>query len=162
MMQNEIFQLAARLGEALLKEGARATTAESCTGGGVANALTSVPGSSQWFEYGFVTYANRAKEQVLGVSSVSLERYGAVSKQVVREMAEGAIHASLADYAVAISGVAGPDGGTPEKPVGTVWFAFAGRDGITCEKHVLEGDRQAIREQAVKISLQQLLHQVTG
>jgi nicotinamide-nucleotide amidase len=108
--------IAQQLGEMLCKKNAKLTTAESCTGGGISEAITAVSGSSQWFEFGFVTYANSAKQQLLGVSKEALDEYGAVSEQVVKQMAQGAIKQSQADYAIAVSGIAGPDGGTQDKP----------------------------------------------
>jgi nicotinamide-nucleotide amidase len=149
--------IAQQLGEILCKKNAKITTAESCTGGAISEAITSVSGSSQWFEFGFVTYANSAKRQLLGVSEETLEQYGAVSEQVVKQMAQGAIKQSEADYAIAVSGVAGPDGGTEEKPVGTVWVCWQTPSQIWTHKLVLSGDRQAVRTEAVKKSLQQLL-----
>jgi len=149
--------IAQQLGEILCKKNAKLTTAESCTGGAISEAITSVSGSSQWFEFGFVTYANSAKRQLLGVSEETLEQYGAVSEQVVKQMAQGAIKQSEADYAIAVSGVAGPDGGTEEKPVGTVWVCWQTPTQIWTHKLVLSGDRQAVRSEAVKKSLQQLL-----
>jgi nicotinamide-nucleotide amidase len=113
-----------QLGEMLCKKNAKLTTAESCTGGGISEAITAVSGSSQWFEFGFVTYANSAKQQLLGVSKQTLDQYGAVSEQVVEQMAQGAIRQSRADYAIAVSGIAGPEGGTEDKPVGTVWVCW--------------------------------------
>ena len=149
--------IAQQLGEILCKKNAKLTIAESCTGGAISEAITSVSGSSQWFEFGFVTYANSAKQQLLGVSKETLEQYGAVSEQVVKQMAQGAIKQSEADYAIAVSGVAGPDGGTEEKPVGTVWVCWQTPSQIWTHKLVLSGDRQAVRTEAVKKSLQQLL-----
>lgn len=160
-MTQDLYPLSRQLGEALRARGWRATTAESCTGGGVASAITMVAGSSDWFEYGFVTYANGAKESLLGVTAATLERHGAVSEPVVREMAEGALRASGADLAVAISGVAGPGGGTEDKPVGTVWFAWAAPDGTTAERHRIDGDRDEVRRQAVVIALRGLLAKTT-
>jgi len=149
--------IAQQLGEILCKKNAKLTIAESCTGGAISEAITSVSGSSHWFEFGFVTYANSAKRQLLGVSEETLEQYGAVSEQVVKQMAQGAIKQSEADYAIAVSGVAGPDGGTEEKPVGTVWVCWQTPSQIWTHKLVLSGDRQAVRTEAVKKSLQQLL-----
>jgi nicotinamide-nucleotide amidase len=146
-----------QIGEILCKKNAKLTTAESCTGGGISKAITAVSGSSQWFEFGFVTYANTAKQKLLGVSQETLDEYGAVSEQVVREMAQGAIQQSNADYAIAVSGIAGPDGGTEQKPVGTVWVCWQTPQQIGTQKFMLEGDRQAIRTAAIKNSLQQLL-----
>ena len=146
-----------QIGEILCKKNAKLTTAESCTGGGISKAITAVSGSSQWFEFGFVTYANTAKQKLLGVSQETLNHYGAVSEQVVREMAQGAIQQSNADYAIAVSGIAGPDGGTEQKPVGTVWVCWQTPQQIWTQKFMLKGDRQAIRTAAIKNSLQQLL-----
>jgi|SaaInlStandDraft_1057018.scaffolds.fasta_scaffold08091_4 nicotinamide-nucleotide amidase len=161
-MNTELYNLAQQLGQALLQNNATVTTAESCTGGGVACAITEVAGSSQWFGRGFITYANQAKHDMLQVPATVLSHQGAVSEAVVRAMVQGAAEAAEADYAVAISGIAGPGGGTDDKPVGTVWFAWLGPEGITSQVHRLKGDRSAVREQAVKISLAELLHLVTG
>jgi nicotinamide-nucleotide amidase len=147
--------LAEQVGRKLLAARWRVVTAESCTGGGVAAALTDVPGSSQWFERGYVTYSNLAKQQDLGVSAVTLEAQGAVSAAVVAEMAAGALRAAGADLAVAVSGVAGPDGGTPDKPVGLVWFALARRAGAGhSELQHFPGDRAAVRLAAVQRALE--------
>jgi nicotinamide-nucleotide amidase len=133
-------------------------TAESCTGGWVAQVITSVAGSSEWFERGFVAYTNLAKREMLGVSTTILSRYGAVSEQTARAMAEGALTHSHAQVALAITGIAGPSGGTPEKPVGTVCFAWAAKKRDTqSRKHVFTGDRENVRRQAVATSLQGLL-----
>jgi nicotinamide-nucleotide amidase len=161
-MHTEIYHLSEQLGRALLQKGATVTAAESCTGGGVSQAITSIAGSSKWFDRSFITYANGAKEEMLGVDSALLDKYGAVSEPVVREMACGAAQRARAEYAVAISGIAGPDGGSDDKPVGTVWFAWLSPDGLVTRKYLLSGNRISVREQAVKISLQELLHQVTG
>jgi len=156
-MPNSIPLLALKLSKELLLREWKLVTAESCTGGGVAYHLTDLPGSSAWFERGFVTYSNAAKEELLGVQPATLQQFGAVSEQTAQEMAEGALKHSRADFSIAITGIAGPDGGTKEKPVGTVWFAWASRRKKTqtylC---LLEGDRQAIREEAVKVSLEKL------
>ena len=147
--------LAAQAGRTLLAAGLKAVTAESCTGGGVAAALTDVPGSSQWFERGYVTYSNAAKIADLGVEAATLERHGAVSAAVVQEMVAGALRVSGADVAVAISGIAGPDGGTAEKPVGLVFLAAARRgDGVHVVREHFHGDRAAIRSAAVAAALQ--------
>ena len=149
--------LAAELGAYLVEQGWQVTTAESCTGGGVASAITAIAGSSQWFETGFVTYANSAKARLLGVSEATLAQEGAVSRAVVEQMAAGAKAASGADLAVAVSGIAGPDGGTPDKPVGTVWFAWAdAAGGITSECYVYQGDRAQVRHQACVTALREL------
>jgi nicotinamide-nucleotide amidase len=146
--------LAVEAGRVLLAAGLRAATAESCTGGGVAAALTDVPGSSQWFERGYVTYSNAAKLQDLGVEAAVLERHGAVSAAVVEQMAVGALRASGADVAVAVSGIAGPDGGTADKPVGLVFLAAVRRgDGVHVVREQFAGDRAAIRRAAVAAAL---------
>lgn len=150
------------LSEALVSElieaGRSVSVAESCTGGWIAKALTDISGSSQCFGYGIVSYSNVAKETMLGVRPASLNAHGAVSEAVVSEMAEGVLNLSAADYAVAVSGIAGPDGGTVEKPVGTVWIGWAVRQGketsIDAEKHLIKGDRQAIRSRTVILAMQ--------
>ncbi|MCE3253567.1 MAG: CinA family protein [Cellvibrio sp.] len=157
-MDNHLLQLSQRLGEQLLQRNWRIATAESCTGGGVAAAITAIPGSSAWFEYGIVSYANAAKEKLLGVSSETLIKQGAVSEAVVIEMARGVLALSGADIAVAISGVAGPSGGSPEKPVGTVWFAWATAAGeIETELKWFDGDRAEVQKMAVAFALKELL-----
>jgi nicotinamide-nucleotide amidase len=149
-MDDHLYQLSQRLGEQLLQRNWRIATAESCTGGGVAAAITAIPGSSAWFEYGIVSYANAAKEKLLGVSNTTLVREGAVSEAVVIEMARGVLALSGADVAVAISGVAGPSGGSPDKPVGTVWFAWAIATGeIKTELKHFDGDRAEVQASAV-------------
>jgi len=149
-----VSKLAERVGEALKVQGMMLATAESCTGGGIAQALTDISGSSAWFERGFVTYTNVAKVEMLGVRQSTLDAYGAVSEAAVREMAAGALMHSHADVAVSVSGVAGPTGGTPEKPVGTVWFGWASRNGgVHARLHQLSGDRAAVRAQSVEIAL---------
>jgi nicotinamide-nucleotide amidase len=150
--------LAVQVGELLKAHGLMLVTAESCTGGGVAQAITEISGSSGWFERGFVTYTNTAKVEMLGVQQTTLDAHGAVSEATVREMAEGALRHSRADVSLAVSGIAGPTGGTPEKPVGTVWFAWSLRDGDThAQLHQLSGNRAEIRTQAVRIALQGVL-----
>jgi nicotinamide-nucleotide amidase len=161
-MNKSIYALAAQVGEALAQQGASLTLAESCTGGGVAHAITAVPGSSGWFGAGFVTYANSAKQKLLGVSADTLAEEGAVSESVVVAMAQGALEAAGADYAVALSGIAGPGGGSADKPVGTVWFCWAGPEAIVSRNYLLSGTRDQVREQAITISLKELLHQITG
>ncbi len=158
-MNEQLLQLSQQLGAQLLQRGWRVATAESCTGGGVAAAITAVPGSSSWFEYGIVSYANSAKQKLLGVREVVLEREGAVSEAVVIEMAQGAIALSAANIAVAVSGVAGPGGGSPEKPVGTVWFAWVKATGETkTELKSFGGDRAAVQGQSVIFALQGLIN----
>ena len=137
----------------LAQRGETITCAESCTGGLLAAALTRLPGSSAWFETGFVTYSNEAKQQLLGVSADSLRQYGAVSEAVVHEMAAGARQAADADYALSISGIAGPDGGSPEKPVGTVCFGLADRQTTYARTARFSGNRDEIRRQAVDFAL---------
>jgi nicotinamide-nucleotide amidase len=155
--------LALEAGRALLAAGLKAVTAESCTGGGVAAALTDVPGSSQWFERGYVTYSNAAKHQDLGVEPAALERHGAVSIEVARLMAEGALRRSSADVVVALTGVAGPDGGSLEKPVGLVFLAI-GRRGRPTQviRELYAGDRAAVRRQAVAEALRRLAQAAAG
>jgi nicotinamide-nucleotide amidase len=131
--------------------------AESCTGGAVAESLTSVPGASAWFGYGFVTYANAAKRSLLGVTDSALNDYGAVSQLVAAEMAEGALVKSGADWALATTGIAGPDGGTADKPVGTVWFAWANKRETKTRVQHFSGDRTAIRRQATEFALSEFI-----
>lgn len=154
----DLRRLSEQVGHALLPRGLRLATAESCTGGWIAKAITDVPGSSQWFDAGYVTYSDAAKRTTLGVRARTLERHGAVSEAVVREMARGSIAASGADVAIAVSGVAGPDGGTREKPVGTVWLCWAYRRGRATRLRVkrlrLRGDREAVRSKSVKAALE--------
>ncbi len=153
-----ILQLSEALVSELAASGKTVSTAESCTGGWVAKAITDVDGSSTAFAYGLVSYSNGAKESLLGVQPKTLYENGAVSEAVVREMAEGALHLSGADIAVAVSGIAGPTGGSEDKPVGTVWFAWAVRDGAdantdtSCEHFT--GDRELVRESTVAHAIQ--------
>lgn len=157
MEQEKMHELAIRTGERLSKHGLSIATAESCTGGWIAKILTDIPGSSGWFERGFVTYSNEAKQDMLGVQGSSLQQHGAVSEQIVKEMARGALTNSRADVSVAVSGVAGPGGGTADKPVGTVWLAWAaGKNLRTLHVH-LSGERSRVREQAVELALQGVL-----
>lgn len=149
--------LARGLGEHLLARGWVAATAESCTGGWIAKTLTDIAGSSAWFDRGYVTYTNEAKQDLLGVQPDTLTAHGAVSEATVREMVSGALARSRATVAVAVSGIAGPTGGTPGKPVGTVWLAWGSRGGPTRTEHCrFEGDREAVRRQAVARALQGL------
>lgn len=176
--------LARTLGDELLAKDKKVASVESCTGGGVAFAITEVAGSSQWFEKSWVTYSNQAKNQEVGVSVATLTTFGAVSSEVVREMAEGGLHKSGADLCVSISGIAGPGGGTASKPVGLVWFAIAVKSsGVDPElvktfdtlhsktstnkpsdqihtrsfSRCFSGDRQQVREQAIKLALKELI-----
>jgi nicotinamide-nucleotide amidase len=154
-MDDALEQLAARVGTALKARKWMLATAESCTGGWVGQVVTAVSGSSQWYDRGFITYSNQAKQAMLGVEEATLERCGAVSEETVREMARGALSHSQADVAVAISGIAGPTGGTPDKPVGTVCFAWATRNGaLYSEKYLFPGDRREVRQQAVTMALE--------
>ena len=140
------------------KRGAWLVTAESCTGGGVAQALTSVAGSSAWFERGFVTYSNAAKQELLGVKEATLQAHGAVSEETAREMALGALERSRGTLALAITGVAGPGGGSAAKPVGTVCFAWAAKGGAAAvETRHFPGDRDAVRRQSIEHSLARVL-----
>ncbi len=146
------------IGDLLRQQAYLLVTAESCTGGGVAQALTSVSGSSQWFDRGFVTYSNGAKQDMLGVPPELITTYGAVSEAVVRSMAEGALRHSQAQLSVAVSGIAGPTGGAVNKPVGTVWFAWAMTDHKTvAECQQFEGDRAQVRLYAVSRAMQGLV-----
>jgi nicotinamide-nucleotide amidase len=146
------------LAQALRARGGKIATAESCTGGLIAAACTAVAGSSDWFERGFVTYSNEAKVDSLGVPMALIQTHGAVSEEVARAMAEGALAHSRATLAVAVTGIAGPGGATPGKPVGTVWMALALRGGAThAELLNLAGDRSAVREQTVAHALHRLI-----
>lgn len=161
--QSVFEQKLAELSAELKRRGIHLVTAESCTGGGVAQACTALPGSSDWFEGGFVTYSNTAKSSMLGVPAEMIDAHGAVSDSVARRMAEGALQRSEAGAALSITGVAGPGGGSIEKPVGTVCFAWAA-NGLTTksERLVFVGDRASVREQAVLHSLQGLLAVLKG
>lgn len=157
-MTRIIKQLALQLGQHLKKRRLKLATAESCTGGGLAYFITDIPGSSEWFERGFVTYSNASKEDLLDVKTATLDQYGAVSQQVAHEMAEGALANSQAEVAIAITGIAGPDGGSLTKPVGTVWFGWSGNHMNTVtDVRNFAGDRQAVREQAIQFALETLI-----
>ncbi len=161
-MEN-LLDLAATTGQLLLARNESLTLAESCTGGGLACAVTEIAGSSAWFERGFVTYSNAAKSELLGVPEITIERHGAVSEATARAMAEGALAHSLAHWAVAITGIAGPAGGSADKPVGTVCFAWAGRDlGCQAQTRCFSGDRSAVRAQSVAYALRGLIHLLQG
>jgi len=158
MISEDLNALVQEVGRALKQHGLMLATAESCTGGWAAQMITSVAGSSEWFERGFVSYTNLAKREMLGVKTTILSRYGAVSEQTARAMAEGALAYSHAQVAFAITGIAGPSGGTPEKPVGTVCFAWAGKKRDTnSTKRIFTGDREAVRRLSVVTALQGLL-----
>jgi nicotinamide-nucleotide amidase len=157
MDDTALHTLARRLGERLLARGWMAATAESCTGGWIAKTLTDIAGSSAWFDRGFVTYTNEAKRDLLGVGAGTLAAHGAVSEATVREMVAGALARSRATVAVAVSGIAGPSGGSADKPVGTVWLAWGQPGGtIRAEHRRFDGDREAVRRQAVARAIQGL------
>lgn len=157
-MTSELASLAAQLGKQLKQNHLKIATAESCTGGGLGYWITSIPGSSEWFERGFITYSNLSKIEMLNVKPHTLDLYGAVSEPVALEMAEGALVQTNADITVAISGIAGPDGGSPDKPVGTVWIAYAGKNARTeTIVDIFPGDREAVRLGAIKRALEQLI-----
>jgi nicotinamide-nucleotide amidase len=154
-------KLAAAVVNDLAGAGKAVATAESCTGGWIAKSITDIAGSSTVFGYGIVSYSNGAKESLLGVRNETLDEHGAVSEPVVREMADGVLHLSGADIAVAVSGIAGPDGGTEDKPVGTVWFAWAvGVAPAEAECVVFEGNREGVRRQTVAHALQGLIERL--
>lgn len=158
MSDAKLTALAVELGDTLHALQWQLAVAESCTGGWLAKVITDISGSSQWFDRGFVTYSNISKTDMLGVSEAILQLHGAVSLATATAMANGALQYSRADLTVAITGIAGPGGGTLEKPVGTVWFAWARRDGkLETAQHVFTGDRIAIRRQAVCTALEGLL-----
>lgn len=159
-----LLRLSRRVGRALAAREWRVATAESCTAGWVAKALTDVPGSSGWMESGYIVYSNAAKIRDLHVPPATLRRHGAVSRATVLAMARGAVRTSIADIAVAISGIAGPDGGTLEKPVGTVWFAIAARRaaGTSATLKIFSGDREAVRRKAVAFALQLILQRTSA
>lgn len=155
---DELLQMAHTIGQKLHAKGWMLATAESCTGGWVAQVITAIPGSSAWFDRGFVTYSNRAKQEMLGVNTTTLEMHGAVSEDTVKEMATGALARSAAQISVALSGIAGPGGGSKQKPVGTVCIGWAIGDAAplstTCR---LSGDREEIRSRAVAAALRGLI-----
>jgi nicotinamide-nucleotide amidase len=158
-----LYELARKVGARLKAAGILLACAESCTGGWVAQTITAVAGSSDWFDRGFVTYSNAAKQEMLDVRSATLDRYGAVSEETARAMAQGALAHSRAGVALAITGVAGPTGGTPAKPVGMVCFAWALRDGA-CDSRTLHfaGDREQVRRQSVIAALEGVLDRLDG
>lgn len=157
-MNIQALALVQQVADALSARGYLLVTAESCTGGGIAAALTDLAGSSQWFERGFVTYSNQAKQEMLGVTDAALTEHGAVSETVVTQMVAGALAHSAAQVAVAVSGIAGPGGGSAEKPVGTVCLAWqqSGGEPVVLTEY-LSGDRAAVREQTVVLALQGVL-----
>lgn len=157
MTQNILHQLTQKL----LDQGLKIVTAESCTAGLVAKLLTDQAGSSSWFERGFVVYSNEAKMEMLGVSHKTLDKHGAVSRQTVHQMAEGALKNSYADIALAISGVAGPYGGSEERPVGTVWFAWGAESSLYEQMHRFHGNRGEVRLAAAQFALAGVLRQIS-
>lgn len=157
-MSDDLLILATRLGDALKRRRWMLAVAESCTGGGIAHACTAIPGSSEWFDRGFVTYSNRAKTEMLGVPAELIERYGAVSEEVARAMAEGALQHSPANVAIAVTGIAGPAGGSTTKPVGTVWFAWGMKDrSVSSLRKQFDGDRVRVRAQSTRLAIDQLV-----
>lgn len=157
-MNERLAQFAATLGEMLKKLEWKLVTAESCTGGGLAYYVTHVPGSSAWFERGFVTYSNLAKEECLNIDSHLLTTFGAVSAETARAMAEGALQNSQAQVSISITGIAGPDGGSIEKPVGTVWIALASINKTThAITKIFSGERAQIREQTIEWAFTELM-----
>jgi nicotinamide-nucleotide amidase len=156
-MTEDITQLAQLLGNILSAKGWQISCAESCTGGGLGYAITSISGSSAWFKKGFITYSNDAKQDLLGVSEYTLIECGAVSAATVEEMAAAAAKHANAEVAIAISGIAGPDGGTPDKPVGTVWFGFFINGKNFSQKQMINGDRQTVRIKAIEFALSNTL-----
>jgi len=158
MTEDDVTDLARRLGRGCRARKVKLATAESCTGGGIATAITRISGSAKWFERGFVTYDNTAKREMLGVREETLKQHGAVSEEVAIEMAAGALARSHADVSVSVTGIAGPTGGVPGKPVGTVHFAWAYRGGvIQTRRFRFAGDRVAVRLQTVYVAIQGLI-----
>jgi nicotinamide-nucleotide amidase len=161
MTDPQLLELATSVGQALLADGLRLATAESCTGGYIAKTLTDIAGSSRWFECGYVTYSNAAKVRDLGVAAATLAEHGAVSEEAAREMARGALRVADVDIAVAVTGIAGPDGALPGKPVGTVWFGCALRMGarVKTDTHLAQftGDRDTVRRLSVQYALKLIL-----
>ena len=165
MHDKKLTLIVGQLAELFIHHNKKLTVAESCTGGWVAKILTDLAGSSAWFERGFVTYSNQAKHEMLSVAESTLETYGAVSQETVIEMAVGALKNSHADFSLSISGIAGPDGGSTDKPVGLVWFGWANKTNnspkiITSEQKLFSGDRNAVREQAVIHALSGLIKNI--
>ena len=157
-MEQRIKKLAQKLGSILQQKGLYVSTVESCTGGGIAYAITSVSGSSSWFNQGYVTYSNESKHSLVGVNANTLQNFGAVSQQTVEEMASGCREKSGADLSVSVSGIAGPTGGTDEKPVGTVWMGISRRDGkLISRRFLFDGDRDSVRMQTIICALEALI-----
>ncbi len=159
----ELQQLVEQLASTLLARGERLATAESCTGGLIAGCCTDLAGSSNWFERGFVTYSNEAKTELLGVRAIVIEVHGAVSEPVANAMASGALQHSYADWSVAVTGIAGPGGGSADKPVGTVWIAWCNANGAAqAERFLFAGDRAAVRAQTVARALEGLIQRINA
>lgn len=162
MNDAELYALATQLGEKAKVSHVSLATAESCTAGGISYTITQVAGSSQWFDRGWVTYTNKSKQELLGVKAETLAKFGAVSKECASEMVQGALQRSPADWAVAVTGIAGPGGAVPGKPVGTVYLAWCSRN--TCPEVVCEvfpGDRQEVRIATIQRALQGLIDRIT-
>ena len=158
MKDADLTALARGLGAACKRRRVRVATAESCTGGGVAEAITRIAGSSEWFDRGFVTYSDEAKRQLLDVPADTIAAHGAVSEETARDMAAGALGHSAADVSVAVTGIAGPSGGSAEKPVGLVWFAWAARGAaVQTRRFRFRGGRESVRRQSVAVALQGLI-----
>ena len=162
MITEQILRLSVTLGEKLSDRGWQITCAESCTGGGLGYAITSASGSSKWFERGFITYSNAAKTQLLGVDESTLIECGAVSKRVVEQMSEGAVKETGANVSIAISGIAGPDGDSEEKPVGLVWFGFVVDEYVFQQSQIFKGDRNRVREKTITYAMQRVLEHFEG
>ena len=158
MTEDDITELARKLGRACKRRRLEVSVAESCTGGGLAAAITRISGSAKWFDRGFVTYSNTAKKELLGVSQRTLRNHGAVSEPVAREMVRGVLKRSPSELAVSITGIAGPTGGSREKPVGTVWIAWGVRDGpLQSRAFLFKGGRVEVRKQSVAMAIQGLI-----
>ncbi|MCC2603829.1 CinA family protein [Planctobacterium marinum] len=156
MISDQILTLSAQLGELLTDKNWQITCAESCTGGGIGYAITSASGSSNWFHRGFITYSNEAKSDLVAVDPQIINKHGAVSQPVVEQMSLGALKAANANVSVAVSGVAGPGGGTQDKPVGLVWFGFIVGDEHFAFSRIFTGDRARVREQTIEVAMQTL------
>lgn len=157
-MTKKIESLVVELGKKLKEREWKLVTAESCTGGGLAYWITSVAGSSEWFERGFITYSDISKQEMLGVPELTLTAFGAVSELSARQMAEGALQKSQAQVSIAITGIAGPTGGTKEKPVGTVWLAWSGvHKGTQTQVDIFSGNRLEVREASIEMALEKLI-----
>lgn len=157
-MENELTNLATESGQELQRKGFILAVAESCTGGGIAQTITEIAGSSKWFDRGFITYSNQAKEQMLGVNPKTLKQWGAVSAETALEMAQGVLENSDADCAISVTGIAGPDGGSVEKPVGTVFIGWKLKNtDAKVKKYLFKGNRHEIRQQAILSSLKGLI-----